>query len=546
MARSLGLSYWQVRIAEITLPRKKSKGSESLFGSAPTEFVIPPGFVRGSIPGTITPASGGNAGVLMYPGSALAQALESLHRKERVSNDYLDFIGQKEVAAPEVGFEPDSLPNFLYPFQRHTVKTALRRGRAALFLECGMGKTPCQLAWARAVSDKTDRATLILAPLAVAQQTIREGAKFGIDARYATDASSIKAGEIVVTNYERLQSFDPSVFGGIVLDESSILKAYSGITKRRIIDAFKNTPYRLACSATPAPNDHLELGNHSEFLSVMSSHQMIARWFINDMSQAGVYRLKGHGVDDFWSWVSSWATMAGLPSDVGEYSDEGYILPELKQFTHVVDVDMVEGREGTLFRIPEMSATSIHSERRRTAQARARKVAELVAAEPDEPWIIWTETDYEADELRAAIPEAADLRGSESLAKKEELLLGFTNGSIRVLITKPKLAGFGLNWQHCARQAFVSATFSFESWYQAIRRCLRFGQLRPVHVHMVMGATERGVSDILQRKRIAFEEMRVSMMESARRMQRQREREEKYNPRIEMRIPKWLRTEMAN
>jgi superfamily II DNA or RNA helicase len=462
-----------------------------------------------------------------------------------VTVDYAAFLDSKHIEAPEVGFEAPMLPSFLFPFQRETVATALRRGRAAVFAECGLGKTPMQLSWAQSVAEHSARPVLILAPLAVAQQTVREGEKFGIPVRYAPNQDEA-AGDIVITNYERLQNFDAAAFGGVVLDESSILKAYTGVTKRRIVEAFQRTPFRLACSATPAPNDHLELGNHSEFLSVLSSHQMIARWFINDMNQAGVYRLKGHAVEDFWDWVSSWATLCALPSDVApEYSDDGYVLPELRYHTHVIDVDMVEGRDGTLFRMPELSATSIHAERKRTARARAQAVADLVNSEPGEPWIIWTETDYEGDELAAALPEAANLRGSEPPAAKERMLLGFSDGSIRVLISKPKIAGFGLNWQHCARMAFVAATFSFESWYQAVRRCWRFGQTRPVDCHMFMGSTERSVVDVLQSKRKAFEELRESMMEAARRRQHRRASDGRYLPQVPMRVPNWLRSEVS-
>lgn len=369
--------------------------------------------------------------------------------------DYRRFIRSKAIAAPEVGFEPRALPSLLYPFQREIVATRCRIGRSAVFAECGLGKTPMQLSWAHAVSEHAKGRVLILAPLAVAQQTVREGEKFGLPVRYAQSGEDVKS-DVVVTNYERLKSFDPTAFAGIVLDESSILKAYSGSTKRRLVEAFASTPYRLACSATPAPNDHLELGNHSEFLSVLTSHQMIARWFLADQD-AGEYRLKGHAVEDFWDWVSSWAAMCALPSDIHpQFSDEGYILPPLNHRTHVVDVDMIEGRGATLFRIPELSATSVHAERRRTAKARAERVAELVRAEPHEPWVIWTETDYEADELAACLPEAVELRGGEDPKRKEDTLLAFSDGLIRVLISKPKIAGFGLNWQHCAPAATPS------------------------------------------------------------------------------------------
>jgi len=457
-------------------------------------------------------------------------------------SEYQDFLASKALVVPEVGFDPRSLPEFLYPFQREIVTTALRRGRSAIFAECGLGKTPMQLCWAQACIVQTNLPALILAPLAVAKQTVREATKFGLDATYVTGPSIAK---LQVSNYERLESLDPKAFGAVVLDESSILKSYSGVTKRRLLESFAATPYRLACSATPAPNDHLELGNHSEFLSVLSSHQMIARWFINDTSSFGTYRLKGHAVEPYWDWVSSWAAMCALPSDIRpDYADAAYVLPELVVTQHVVEVDLIaDRREGMLIRVPELSATSVHQERRRTVLERAKRIAEIVRSEPGESWIIWCDTDYEADELRARLPEATEVRGSHSLESKERNLEAFTYGTARVLISKPKIAGFGLNWQHCARMVFAAATFSFESWYQAVRRCWRFGQERPVHVHMVMGATERAVLDVLNRKRDEFERMRAAMLEGARRRQHQKAASGDYLPRRRMKVPAWLRPE---
>jgi len=460
---------------------------------------------------------------------------------------YSDFLAGKRVVVPEVGFEPSALPGFLYPFQRELVATALRRGRAALFEECGLGKTGQQLAWAAACAERTGKPSLVLAPLAVAKQTVREARKFNLPGAYAADQASA-VGDVVVTNYERLEGFEPSRFGAVVLDESSILKAYSGVTKRRLLESFASTPYRLCCSATPAPNDHLELGNHSEFLSVLSSHQMIARWFINDTSTFGTYRLKGHAIENFWDWVSSWAAMCAVPSDVSpEYSDDGYVLPPLETLTYVVDVDVKADRGENLFRIPELSATSVHAERRRTAQARALCLAQVIRSDRAEPWIVWTETDYEADALTAALAgeDVRELRGGDSPARKEETLEAFSTGALRVLVTKPKIAGFGLNWQHCARVAFASATFSFESYYQAIRRCWRFGQTRSVQTHIAMGATERAVVDVMNNKREAFEQMRDHMMSAARRRQHQRATSGAYAPARKITIPNWLKSEVA-
>lgn len=462
-------------------------------------------------------------------------------------NDYLDFIASKRIVVPPAGFEPGPSKAPLFPFQRANVEWAVRRGRAALFLDTGLGKTIQQLEWARQVAEHTDGPVLVLAPLAVAQQTVREGARFGIPVVYARDASEVPPGRpIVITNYERLEKFDARAFAGVVLDESSSIKAYSGTRKRQIFEAFAGTAYKLACTATPAPNDHLELGNHAEFLDVMSSHQMIARWFINDTSTFGTYRLKGHAVEPFWDWVSSWAVMASLPSDLGDFSDEGYVLPPLNTNVHVVDVDLTPEKEaGTLIRMVEMSATNIHAEKRRTAAARAAKVAEVVAREPHEAWLIWCETDYEADALTAAIPGAVEVRGSDSLEAKERSLGGFATGEVKILVTKAKIAGFGLNWQHCARLAFVGATFSFESYYQAIRRCWRFGQARPVESHVVMASTERPVWEVLTRKHADFEAMKVEMFAAARRARRAADRGGDYVPTVPMRLPAWLNGETS-
>lgn len=455
---------------------------------------------------------------------------------------YEDFIARKAIVVSPAGIaDPPEVSEQLYPFQRACVRWALQRGRAALFEECGLGKSPQQLEWARQVANHTGGRVLVLAPLAVARQTEREAAKFGVDASYARDASEARA-PVVITNYERLHLFEAGSFDGVVLDESSILKAYSGRTKRTIVESFAETPFRLACTATPAPNDYLELGNHAEFLGVMSSHEMISRWFLPDTSAAGVYRLKGHAVGPFWDWVTSWGRCVSRPSDIGPYDDAAFALPELHVEQHVVDVDQVTGREGLLFRVPDMSATSVHREKRLTIGARAARLAELVAAEPAESWILWCDTDYEDEALCAAVPGAVSVRGSHPPEHKERALLGFTDGTHRVLVTKSKLAGFGLNWQHCARVGFVGPTFSFEAYYQAIRRTWRFGQERPVRAHVVMASTELGVWDVMQRKAAEHERMRAHMFAAARRgLERSDDRHKAYDPQHEARLPAWLR-----
>lgn len=458
-----------------------------------------------------------------------------------MSDEYETFIERKRIEAPRVGFEPVDLAGHLFPHQVDCVTFACRVGRAAIFADTGLGKTAMQIEWARQVCARTGGAVLILAPLAVAQQTIREAARWGVDVVYAKTQPELVRG-IVITNYERLKGFDVSAFAGVVLDESSILKSFMGKTKRELVASCASVPYRLACTATPAPNDHLELGNHAEFLGVMTSHEMIARWFINDTSSFGVYRLKGHAVESFWDWVHSWAVCLGMPSDMG-HDDAGYVLPELRLERHVVEADVSVDTNGMLFRVPEMNATSVHREKRMTVGKRADEVARLIAAEPHEQWIVWCDTDYEADALADRIANAVEVRGSEKPEVKEQRALDFCDGKIRVLVTKASIFGLGLNWQHVARVAFIGATFSYEQFYQAIRRCWRFGQSRPVEVHVVMAHTESSVWSVLNAKRESNDEMRAQMRAASRRAASKEASSRRYAANEPIRMPAWLRSE---
>lgn len=452
---------------------------------------------------------------------------------------YEEFIAGKGALVSPVGLTgPFALSPALFPFQRDVVAWALSLGRAAIFAECGLGKTLMQLEWARIVAERAGGRVLILSPLAVAQQTIREGARFGIPVRYAASQADVGDG-ITITNYERLDRFDAASFAGVVLDESSILKSFMGRTKRTLVTMFASTPYRLACTATPAPNDHIELGNHSEFLGVLDSFEMLTRWFINDTSLFGNYRLKGHAEAPFWDWVCSWARCVTKPSDLG-YSDDGYVLPELSMHRHVVDVDVRNGRGENLFRVPDLSATSVHREKRITAPARAATIGALVALEYREPWLVWCDTDYEADALTAVISGATEVRGSDSLESKERALMGFVDGSVRVLVTKPGIAGWGLNFQHCARVAFVGATFSYEQFYQAVRRSWRFGQKRPVNVHVAMAQTELEIWNVLTRKQQLHHGMSAAMSAAMRRAQEKTSSKRPYKPLCSAPLPAWL------
>ena len=456
--------------------------------------------------------------------------------------DYSELLARKHVAVMAAGFDHGPLSDAMFGYQRDVTAFALRQGRAALFLDTGLGKTLCQLEWARQVAEHTGKPVLILAPLAVAAQTVREAARFGIGpARVVREQAAVGDG-INIANYEMLQAFDPTAFGGVVLDESSILKSFMGATKRRLTEAFADTPYRLACTATPAPNDHMELLNHAEFLGIIRPNEALSRWFVNDTSTASQsWRLKGHAVDDFWSWVASWARCVGKPSDLG-YDDAGFDLPALDLRQHTIQTDLSEQRGDTLFRIPDMSATSMHREKRMTTDERAARVASIVAADPGESWIVWCDTDYEAKALMTRIPGAVEVSGSMPLATKEERLTGFSEGRIRVLVSKPRLAGFGLNWQHCGRMAFAGLSFSYEAYYQAVRRCWRFGQKRAVQVHVVMADTERAIVDAVTRKSADHDEMKAAMYRAMRRASRTHQRVASYNPTIPMEVPAWLRT----
>lgn len=454
---------------------------------------------------------------------------------------YEDLIAAKERYAPSVGFDADVNEPWLFPFQRHAVRWALAGGRRALFEDTGLGKMRQELAFA----DRTERQfggrVILLAPLAVGQQIVQEAQVVGLDGvRFARRPSEAEGARIVVTNYDSLDHWSGEEFAGVILDESSILKSFMGATKRELIERFKATPMRLAATATPAPNDHLELGNHAEFLGVLSSHQMIARWFINDTGEAGVYRLKGHAVESFWNWVASWALCAGLPSDLGPYEDAGYVLPELRLVRHVVDVDIATGaKEGALFRLGDLSATSIHTEKRLTAPAKAAHVAALVAREPHEPWTVWCDTDYEAAELMARIPGAVEVSGSMASEVKAERLLGFcARGG--VLVTKPKIAGFGMNWQHCARVAFAGTSYSYEAFYQALRRSYRFGQRRPVEAHVVLAFTDQATWDVVAGKAEDHAAMKSAMFAASRRQQARASAMRDYHPTHVGRLPAWL------
>lgn len=453
--------------------------------------------------------------------------------------EYLEFLAGKKIRSPMAGFEPGEIEAPLFPWQKDIVRWAVRRGRAAIFAHYGLGKTIQQLEWASQVYRHTGGNVLILAPLAVAQQTHREGGKFGYEVQLCRTQADVRPG-INVTNYEMLEHFIPQAFAGVVLDEASILKSYMGTTKRKLVEAFSQTPYKLNCTATPAPNDHMEIGNQSEHLGIMPANEMLSRWFINDTMAMGSYRLKGHAEADFWDWVASWAVSLRRPSDLG-YPDDGFLLPPLHWIEERVEVDRLTGRGDKLWRDPELNATSLHKEMRLTAPARAKRVADLVN-DSGAVWSVWCNTDYEADELKRLIPDAVEVRGSEKPAEKERKIIAFSEGRARVIITKSRIAGFGLNWQHCHNTALVGLSYSFEQVHQAIHRHYRFGQLYPVNAHLVLAKTEGNILASFKEKMAAYENMMDNMRLSSHKLTLGHDKKLiEYNPTQKMHLPKWLK-----
>lgn len=459
-----------------------------------------------------------------------------------MKDEYLDFLSSKAVRAPMRGLtETPALAEHLFSYQALCVDHALRAGGAGCFLDTGLGKTEVQLEYLNHAADATNGQALLLTPLAVASQTKRRAEKYGYDARVIREQSEAGPG-INIINYDRMEKIDPSAFGAVSLDEGSILKSFTGKTTRTLIEAFKGHRFKLVATATPAPNDHMELGNYAEFLEIMAANEMLSRWFINDTSTASQeWRLKGHAEQDFWDWMASWSRMAELPSDLGG-SDAGFMLPPLAITRHRSARTEIDGGEG-LFANISMSATNMHSVKRQTAIARAETIGTIVAAEAHEPWLIWCDTDYEADALKSTIPTAIEVRGSHSLDKKEEMLEAFGTGQAKHLIAKPQMCGFGLDWSHCARMAFVGRSYSYETFYQAVRRCQRFGQTRQVQVHIAVAEGESEIGRVIDRKSADHDKMRNAMRAAMiRARDASRLARTPYNPQHIGRLPQWLKS----
>lgn len=460
--------------------------------------------------------------------------------------DYQQFLAGKRITVADAGFSirEGLLHPEMFGFQKAVTAWALKKGRAALFLDTGLGKTIQQLEWSRHVAMRTGKDVLIFAPLGVAKQTVREGDRWARPVTYLPDPSAIPSKRpedlprVFITNYERAERFSPEGFGGLVLDESGILKGFDG-KFRRFITTFGSTiPYRLACTATPAPNDLIEIINHAEFLGVMEGKEILATFFIQDGNTTHAWKLKGHAKRDFWRWMASWCVALRKPSDL-QFDDTGYDLPPLEMEQIIVEAP--EPSFG-LFAVEARTMNERRAARRESTDARVAAAAALVNA-TDEPYLVWCDLNRESEALAKAIPGAVEVKGADSQEHKERAFLGFSDGSIRVLVTKPSIAGWGMNWQHCSRMAFVGLSDSFEAQYQAIRRCWRFGQTRPVHVAVITAETEGAVLANIERKAAQAREMMDSLIAEMQGLQLDGATGRTafdYQPEMPMEVPRWL------
>lgn len=466
---------------------------------------------------------------------------QGYYKESEKTMDYKTFIDSKSRITESHGFEisAENLHPNLFDFQRDIVRWALAKGRAAIFADCGLGKTLMQLSWAYEVSQHEEKPVLILAPLAVSAQTVAEGQRFGIPVHLCEKAEDVTPG-INITNYEKLDRFDTSVFSGVVLDESSILKSFTGKVRNQLIESFSRTPYRLACTATPAPNDFMELGNHSEFLGVMSRTEMLSMYFVHDSGETSKWRLKGHAETSFWRWMASWAVVLDNPASLG-YEDEGYTLPEIRMHEVVVDGDAPVTEKLTL--------TQRRSARKESLQDRCQAAAELVN-NSTEQWLVWCDLNAESEELHRVCNLSQEVKGADKGAHKINAMTGFSAGLLKCLITKPSIAGFGMNWQNCRNVIFVGLSDSYEQFYQAVRRCWRFGQKKAVDVYIIISAKEGCVKENIERKEADSRKMRDAMIT----LTKQAVKEElkatcrvmaKYEPSVDMILPKWAEMEVA-
>lgn len=461
-------------------------------------------------------------------------------------SDYEAFLARKLTTAPPVGIQSEPvLHESIFDFQRDLVRWALRRGRAAIFASTGLGKTRMQVAWADNIACESGKPVLILAPLAVAPQTVEEAKAVGVRVKLCREQKDAEGAPIAITNYDRLHKFEADAFGAVVLDESSCIKHHDTKTLAYLLTAFRDTPYKLCCTATPAPNDWEELGTHAEFLGICTRSEMLSEFFVHDGGDTQTWRLKGHARAAFWRWVASWGALVQHPRDLG-YDTKGYDLPPLRIHEHTIKADESEARAaGLLFVAEAGSLMERRQARRASIEKRVRACVERVAREKDSPWIVWCDLNAESEALAEAIPGAVEVTGSMDMDEKERRLADFSEGRARVLVSKSAICGWGMNWQHCCRMAFVGVTDSFEAYYQAIRRCWRFGQTQPVDVHIFASEAEGAVVANLKRKEANAAEMTKMLAAETAAMVRAevrgatRERNS-YEPRMRMTVPGWL------
>lgn len=454
--------------------------------------------------------------------------------------DYESFIASKGFADVPTGFDCDVPVGPLFDFQAACVKWALKRGRAALFEDTGLGKTLQQAVWAQKVCEHTGGNVIIAAPLCVAQQTVEEAASFGIEIKCCRHASDVESG-ITITNYEMLEHFDLESFVGVVLDESSVLKSHDGKMRQFITDAFRRTPYKLSCTATPSPNDWMELGNHAEFLGVMTSVEMLSTFFTHDGGDTGKWRLKGHGKVKFWEWMATWSICIRSPADLG-FDGSGYILPPLNLVEHVIESG--ELLEGHLFPVIAQSLTERRQAKKASIDSRLALAARL-ANEHQGPLIVWCHLNEESERLAKMIDGAVEVTGSMSIEEKTRNIMAFTHGEKRALVSKASICGAGMNWQFCDTQIFAGMNDSYEQFYQAVRRCYRFGQKNVVTVHIISADTEGAVKDNIARKQAQSDVMAEEMVVYMRGLTRRQILgaacgTEAYRPVVPLALPGWI------
>ena len=462
------------------------------------------------------------------------------------ADSYSQFLRRKLSVVPRTGIAGEiRADGSLFDHQRVLTNWALRRGSAAIFADTGLGKMRMELAWSDVVHKHTRMPVMIHTPLAVAPQLAAEAALMGINAKVCRSAADLIDG-INITNYDRLHLFDPKVFGGVALDESGCIKHHNTRTFTDLTEAYRETPYKLPASATPAPNDWTELGTHAEFLGICTRAEMLAEYFIHDGAETQVWRLKGHARAQFWRWVSTWGAMVRKPSDLG-FDDARYELPPLTVHQHTVAIPNAAERVGMLFAMEAQTLSERRDARKESIADRVKACADLVNAD-DEMWLVWCDLNAESEALTKAIRGAVEVKGADEAEHKERALTDFAAGRIRVLVSKPSIAGWGMNFQRCARIAFVGVTDSWESYYQAVRRCWRFGQSRQVEVHIFASDIEGAVVANLRRKEADALAMAESLSAETREAVIRevvglKRETNNYNATRRIAVPSWLRSE---